>query len=83
MFLYKSASGIAILLATSMLGYFGYVEGSKAPQPEAALTAIRILMGIGPGIFFLISAIFVKFLPISKERFEQVKKALEERRAAE
>ncbi len=80
MFLYKVASAAAIGLATALLGYFGYVEGSVDPQPQRAVTAIRLLMGAGPGVFFLISAVFVKFLPITRERFEEVKKALAERK---
>jgi len=37
-------------------------------------------MGIGPGIFFLISALFVKFLPINKDRFNEIKRIIEERK---
>jgi sugar (glycoside-pentoside-hexuronide) transporter len=81
MFLYKVASAIAVGLATALLGYFGYVEGASGPQPESALTAIRYLMGVGPGIFFLISALFVKMLPLSRARFNEVKEALEKRKS--
>ncbi len=83
MFLYKVASAAAVGVATALLGYFGYVEGSKIPQPESAVSAIRILIGVGPGVFFLISAVFVKFLPITRERFDEVRKALELRKNLE
>jgi Na+/melibiose symporter-like transporter len=38
------------------------------------------MMGIGPGIFFLTSALFVKFLPIDKERFNEIKRIIDERK---
>jgi len=85
MFLYKFASAIAINVATLMLGFWGYIEVSadtvtEIVQPESAVNAIRLIMGIGPGIFFLISALFVKMLPITKERFDKIKKAIEDRK---
>ncbi len=81
MFLYKVASAVAVGLATAMLGFFGYVENSTAPQPESAVTAVRILIAVGPGIFFIISAFFVYHLPITRSRFKEIQKALAERKA--
>jgi Na+/melibiose symporter-like transporter len=66
-----------------LMGIFGYVENSSLPQPQPALTCIRIMLGIGPGIFFIISAIFVKLLPITKESHEEVKRLLKERKQKE
>lgn len=85
MFLYKFASAIAINVATLILGFWGYIEASpdvttKIVQPDSAVRAIRIIMGVGPGIFFMISALFVRMLPITKERFEEIKKAIEDRK---
>lgn len=80
MFLYKVASAVAISMASGLLGFFGYVENSTDPQPDSALWCIRLLMGVGPGIFFLISAYFVKILPITRERFDEVKRAIESRK---
>ncbi|MFW5771413.1 MAG: MFS transporter, partial [Spirochaetota bacterium] len=82
-FLYKVASAVAIALASTLLGLFGYIESSTVSQPESALVAIRLLMGVGPGIFFLISAIFVKALPITRERFDEIRAVLEERKKEE
>ncbi len=82
-FLYKVASAVAIALASSLLGLFGYVENSATSQPESALIAIRLLMGVGPGIFFLISAMFVKALPITRERFDEIRAILEERKGGQ
>jgi len=79
-FLYKTASAIAIALASFFLVAFGYVENSATPQPESAQFALRILMSIIPGIMLLASAWFVKVLPINRERFNEILSILEERR---
>ena len=73
-------TGLVIWSASMLMGIFGYVENSSLPQPQPALTCIRIMLGIGPGIFFIISAIFVKLLPITKESHEEVKRLLQERK---
>ncbi len=77
--IYKAASAVAVAAAGSLIAWFGYVENSAA-QPQSSLTAIRFLMGIGPAMFFLLTAITVSRLPITKERFEEVMKALDERK---
>ncbi|HDP81272.1 MAG TPA: MFS transporter [Spirochaetes bacterium] len=82
MFLYKVASAVAISIASGIIGMFGYVENSMVPQPESALWSIRLLMGIGPGLFFMVSAVFVRMLPITRERFDRIREELEARRAA-
>jgi len=89
MFLYKVASAVAINIATLLIGFWGYIEsgagdpGGEIVQPDSAVTAIRLILGIGPGVFFLISALFVRLLPIDKERYEEITRALEARRKHE
>jgi glycoside/pentoside/hexuronide:cation symporter, GPH family len=80
-FLYKAASAIAILLVSSVLGIFGYVEGIGAVQPESAVKSIRVLIGIAPGVCSLIAAFFALKLPLSKEQFDQMQQEIEERKA--
>lgn len=86
MFLYKVASAVAINIATLLLGFWGYMESGAGAvatdpvQPDSAVTAIRMILGLGPGVFFLISALFVKLLPITKERFEEILEAIEARK---
>ncbi|HDP80605.1 MAG TPA: MFS transporter [Spirochaetes bacterium] len=80
-FLYKAASAIAVGVATTLLGYFGYIEGS-ATQPASAQTAIRLLTGLGPALFFFLTILAVKRLPITRERFEEVMAVLNARKAA-
>ena len=83
-FMYKVANGVSIALVSAVLGAFGYVEsmdGSVIQQPESALLAVRIVLGVLPGIIFIISIIFSHRANLSRERFDQIKKELEERRA--
>jgi glycoside/pentoside/hexuronide:cation symporter, GPH family len=73
-------TGVVIWCASMIMGIFGYVENSTLPQPGPALASIRIMIGIGPGLFFIISAIFVRLLPITRESHEEVRRLLEERK---
>ncbi len=79
-FLYKAASAIAVGVATTILGFYGYVENSTV-QPGSALLAIRLVTGIGPALFFMLTAITVSRLPITKERFDEIMKTLNERKS--
>lgn len=88
-FLYKVASAVAIAGTGFVLEIFGYIKASpdeavaavqKIVQPDSALMAVRILIGLAPGICFLISAVFVKILPITRESFDEIRKELEARK---
>jgi Na+/melibiose symporter-like transporter len=75
-FVYKIASGISIALIGFILGLFGYVEsidGAILNQPESALIAIRITIGLIPGIIFFISVYFGKKANLDRIRFNQIK----------
>jgi Na+/melibiose symporter-like transporter len=52
-------------------------------QPASATLAIRLLMGLGTALFYLLAALFARILPLTKERFNEVKRLVEERKAAE
>ena len=63
-FVYKIASGISIALIGFILGLFGYVEsidGAILNQPESALIAIRITIGLIPGIIFFVSVYIIPY----------------------
>jgi Na+/melibiose symporter-like transporter len=77
LFLYKEVSAAAIGLASALLGYGG--KNSIMPQPESALRSIRLLFGIGPDTFILFLAYFVRILPITKVRFDEIRWVIEER----
>jgi len=79
-FLYKVASASAIAVASAILGIFGYIENSTTVQPQSATTAIRYMMAFAPGLCFLISVCFVRMFPITRERFDEIKHLLDERK---
>lgn len=82
-FLYKTASAVAVALVSSVLAWYGYVENSAVPQPDSAVTAIRLLITLGPGLCFIVSAWFVHVLPVTRERFNAVTQELGARRGGE
>ncbi len=75
-FLWKTASAIAILIVSGILGAVGYVEGAGATQSQEALLSIRIILGVIPGVCLLLAAYFALKLPLSKGQFEQIKEDL-------
>ena len=79
MFLYKLASAVLVALTTAMLGVFGYLEsagGEVVTQPASAILGIRLLIGIVPALCFVLSAVFVKNLPLSKQEFDAIRASL-------
>lgn len=89
-FIYKLASAVAIAGVGKVLSLFGYQEAAiDAPagliitQPDSALTAVKLIIGLAPGIFFIASAIFVYYLPITKESFEKILEELRLRKRKE
>jgi glycoside/pentoside/hexuronide:cation symporter, GPH family len=80
---YKVTSALVVLLATSLIGIFGYVENNPmGVQPASALLAIRLILGVGTAFFYLMAALVARILPLTKERFDEVKRLIEERKAA-
>lgn len=86
-FLYKTASGLATLLVSFTLGLFGYVEnpelngyGPDFVQPSSALTAIRIVIGLIPGIIFVLSIIFCHRANMGKDKFDSIKAEIAKRK---
>jgi len=81
-FLYKTASGLATALVSTTLGIFGYKENAPVGfvQPDAALVAIRVVIGLIPGIIFILSIIFCYRANMSREKFDAVKAELAKRK---
>ena len=80
--MYKIASGVSIALVSLLLEAFGYEEsmdGSVLQQPEEALMAVRVVLGVLPGIIFLISIIFSHKANMGRERFDMIKEELRKR----
>ncbi len=66
----KPASSLGPIVATILLLYFGYIQGSDT-QTDSALLGIKILMLIVPTIGTTISLIFIYFFPLIRD--EQLK----------
>ncbi len=81
--LQKLGLGFAVFLVGQSLAAAGFIQrlaGEPFPvQPESAITAIRIAMGPLPGIVLVLGLVCVYFYPITKEKYAEICKALEER----
>ena len=73
----KPASSLGPIVATIILVYFGYIQGSDT-QPASALLGIKILMFLIPTIGIIISLIIISFFPLHGERLKEMQKKLEE-----
>lgn len=83
MFFYKISSAIMVAIVTYAMGLFGYLESvgdTIMKQPPSAILGIRLLISVVPAACFILSAIFVKRLPIGKEAFEQIKESVANRK---
>ena len=66
-----------------ILEIFNYQEsydGSVIAQAPEALVAIRVIIGLLPGILFIISVIFGKKANLDRDRFNFIKKEIENRK---
>ena len=71
----KPASSLGPILATFILGTFGYIQGSPT-QPASALLGIDILFLLVPAIVTAISLIFIHFYPHHGEKLEKMREEL-------
>lgn len=78
MFTYKLASALCVVIISMTLGLFGYIEssGEVVVQPASAILGIRLLMGMVPAVFFIISAVFVKRLSMNQKMFNEMKQSM-------
>ncbi len=77
----KIASSFAIPLALLVLDRTGYVPNS-VQQPPSALLGIRIVTGPIPTVLICFGILFAFMYPLGREKYTQIAKELEERRAA-
>jgi len=79
-FLMKTGTALALALVQWVLHLTGYQAG--AAQPEAALTAIRVLIGPLPAVLLLISIFLAWRYPINRARHAALLALLAEQRAS-
>ena len=73
--IHKPAQSIGPIVATIILGVFGYVQDSPTQLPSAYI-GIKILMLLIPVIVSTIGLIFIYYYPIYGERLEQMREQL-------
>jgi len=73
---------LGIALAGLLLGFFlqvfGY-DGSKAEQTAGALIAVRLSLGLMPGIFMLIAVTVLQKYGITRSAYDEIRASLEKR----
>jgi len=74
--IHKPSQSIGPIIATFILGIFGYIQNSDL-QPDSALLGIKILMFLIPAIVSAIGLIFMYFYPIHGEKLEQLREKLQ------
>ncbi|MFW9848318.1 MAG: MFS transporter [Candidatus Thorarchaeota archaeon] len=73
----KPANSIGPIIATFVLGYFGYITGTDI-QPESALFGIKLLLFALPALFVALSILFMIIYPLHGEELQELKKKLEQ-----
>ena len=74
--IHKPSQSIGPIVATFILGIFGYIQGSDTQPPEA-LIGIKILMFLVPAIVSAIGLTFMYFYPLHGERLAELREKLE------
>ncbi|MBY9011352.1 MAG: MFS transporter [Candidatus Lokiarchaeota archaeon] len=75
--IHKPSQSIGPIVATFILGVFGYIQNSPVPQSDSALFGIKILMFLIPAIASTIGLIFMYFYPIHGEKLDDMREKLE------
>jgi GPH family glycoside/pentoside/hexuronide:cation symporter len=79
---HKVATSIAILLVGLLLEAFAYQPNVSIQQPRAEL-AIRLITGPIPAVLLCLGILCAVFYPLSRERYDQIVRELEARRAVD
>jgi GPH family glycoside/pentoside/hexuronide:cation symporter len=74
----KFGWGIGGALAGFLLAGYGYVPNQ--PQSADAITGIKMMMTVYPGLLYILAAVLLVFYNITKETAAQMQVELEERR---
>jgi GPH family glycoside/pentoside/hexuronide:cation symporter len=79
----KLIGAATIALTGALLTATGYVQttDSSAAQPESAINAIRLLVGLLPAAIFVAGIVLCHFYPLTRERHARLLRAIEKKRA--
>jgi len=82
-FLQKLGISIALALNGFVLEAAGYINpeeaGALVTQPDSVLGALRIIVSLVPIVILALSLPIAYFYPITRERYAEIRKALDER----
>jgi GPH family glycoside/pentoside/hexuronide:cation symporter len=86
-FFRKLATAVALFTVTQVLAATGFVESTaggleEITQPDSALTALRVLVGIVPSVMLLLSILVAWRYPLSKEAHQALLQKLKQQRLA-
>jgi GPH family glycoside/pentoside/hexuronide:cation symporter len=85
-FFRKLATAVAVFAATTILNLAGFQEGTTGSQfiqqPESALLALRLLVGIIPAIMLMGAILVIWQYPLDREAHQQIRRQLIEQRRA-
>eukprot|EP01100_Stratorugosa_tubuloviscum_P005634 TRINITY_DN2511_c0_g1_i4.p1 TRINITY_DN2511_c0_g1~~TRINITY_DN2511_c0_g1_i4.p1 ORF type:complete len:139 (-),score=44.50 TRINITY_DN2511_c0_g1_i4:95-511(-) len=80
----KIAFAVALLMSTISLGWANYItptdDNLTPQQPDSVILTLRLFMSFLPIAFTLLTFICMLFYPITKEKHEEIKKMLEEKK---
>lgn len=79
-FIRKLGGAIGVFLVMSILDLAGFVRGDT--QPESARQAIRILTGVAPAVFLLLSVLIALRYPLNRAAHAQIRARLAAREQA-
>jgi GPH family glycoside/pentoside/hexuronide:cation symporter len=79
----KIIGAVTIALTGSILAATGYVQSATGDvtQPQSAINALRLLVGLIPAAIFLAGIVLSFFYPLTRERHARMLQALEKKRA--
>lgn len=77
----KAATSLAIPATLALLHFTGY-DGLAEQQPASALMGLRIVIGPLPALLLCVGIVFAYLYPLNRERYNEVVRKLDARRAA-
>ncbi len=77
----KVATSVAVPWVALVLAATGYHEARGLDQPAGTLLAIRLLVGLVPGVLLALGVAAAAAYPLSRERHERIQKLLGLRKA--
>ena len=80
-FAYKCTVGLGVFLAGVLLKIIDFPQQKELSEvPQSVIDNLGIIGGPGSMMIYLLSVIFIFYYPITRERYGQIRKALDEKK---